>query len=491
MDVTTPEQAAAVLRRRPPSVRGTLLAALDHWLILARHEKAPEADWLEHLLSVADSDPWRRGVRAAREHNDRQEMEKLAREVDTTSQPPEALFVLEKGLAQRGASDAALALLRRGQQAFPGDFWINFDLGIALRHCHPPQNEEAIRFLTVALALRPKSEGVRVNLAYTLARAGRLDEAIIAYRLAIGVKPDYGQVYLYLGLALADNGQLDEGIAACRRAGELKPDDGNAYFNLGTLLNRAGRVDEAAAAYRRAIELVPDDAESHCSLAFVLRDQGKFTEALIALERGHELGSGRKNWPYPSAEWVKQCRRQIELDARLPAFLRGEVQPADAAERDEYAQICYARKRYVAAARLFAQGRNVDPKSAAELEGSDRYRAACAAALAGCGRGDDAGQLDNKELAGWRNQALEWLRADLNAYRKLLPLRNPKERHRLQERLWVWQSDPALAGLRDATLDARVSAAEQESCKQLWREVQALLARAGTAEFRGPASPAP
>ena len=83
MDATTPDQAAAVLRRRPPSVRSTLLAALDHWSILASHEKAPEAAWLKQVLALADSDPWRQGVRAAREENDRQEMEKLASEVDT------------------------------------------------------------------------------------------------------------------------------------------------------------------------------------------------------------------------------------------------------------------------------------------------------------------------------------------------------------------------------------------------------------------------
>ena len=153
---------------------------------------------MKQVLSVADSDPWRQGVRAAREKNDRQEMEKLAREVDTAGQPPEALFVLEMGLAQRGATEAALALLRRAQQAFPGDFWINHDLGMALRDCHPPQYEEAIRFLTVAVALRPDSEGVRVNLGNTLARAGRLDEAIVACRQAIGLKPDYSMAHFSL-----------------------------------------------------------------------------------------------------------------------------------------------------------------------------------------------------------------------------------------------------------------------------------------------------
>ena len=50
--------------RRPRPVRATLLAALDHWLILASHEKAPEAAWLKQVLALADSDPWRQGVRS-------------------------------------------------------------------------------------------------------------------------------------------------------------------------------------------------------------------------------------------------------------------------------------------------------------------------------------------------------------------------------------------------------------------------------------------
>ena len=62
-----PEEAARALRAGPGRVRATLLAALDHWLILANHEKAPEAAWLKQVLALADSDPWRQGVRCARE----------------------------------------------------------------------------------------------------------------------------------------------------------------------------------------------------------------------------------------------------------------------------------------------------------------------------------------------------------------------------------------------------------------------------------------
>jgi serine/threonine-protein kinase len=236
---------------------------------------------------------------------------------------------------------------------------------------------------------------------------------------------------------------------------------------------------------------MPDHAESHCNLGLALWRQGEFTQALIALERGHELGSRRKDWPYPSAQWVSVCRRKIELEGRLAAVLRGEAQPADADERGAYAHLCYEKKRYVAAAGFFSQDLNSDPKSADDLEWSHRYRAARAAALAGCGRGNDAGQLDDNERVRWRKQALQWLRADLKAYGELLPVSNPKERQRLQVGLRSWQSEPALAGLRDATAVAHLSAAEQESCKQLWAEVRALLAKAGTAGSRGSDSPVP
>ncbi len=257
----------------------------------------------------------------------------------------------------------------------------------------------------------------------------------------------------------------------------MKPDDGDAYYNLGTSLINMGRVDEALAPLRRAIDLMPDHAESHCNLGHALWKLGEFTQALIPLERGHELGSRRKDWRYPSAQWVKVCRRRIELDGRLAAVLRGEAQPADADERDAYAHLCYEKKRYVAAARFFSQGLTADPKPADDLEDCHRYQAACAAALAGCGRGDDAAQLDGPERVRWRKQALDWLRAELKAHGELLPVSKPDERRRLQAWLRSWQSDQALADLRDATTVTHWSAAEQESCKQLWAEVQALLAK--------------
>jgi serine/threonine protein kinase/Flp pilus assembly protein TadD len=311
-----PELAGRALARRPAGVRAPLLAALDHWLILANCEEAPEAAWLKQVLSVADSDPWRQRVRSARAKNDLEAMEKLARDVDTAQQPPEALSVLARGLQQRGASAATLALLRRAQEACPADFWINHDLGMAFRDCQPPRHEEAIRFLTVAAALRPDSHGVRCHLGSALIDAGRRDEAAVAYCQAIELKADCSMAHYGLGSALGERGHLEAAIVACRRAIELKPDHARAHYGLGTFLYRMCRLDAAVAALRNAIALEPDHAESHCNLGLALHSQGKLAQALISLERGHELGSQRKDWHYPSAEWVRECRRQLEVAGR-------------------------------------------------------------------------------------------------------------------------------------------------------------------------------
>jgi eukaryotic-like serine/threonine-protein kinase len=55
------------------------------------------------------------------------------------------------------------------------------------------------------------------------------------------------------------------------------------------------------------------------------------------------------------------------------------------------------------------------PQLAEDLRAGRRFNAACAAALAGCGRGDDGARLTEPELTALREQAREWLQLDLTA----------------------------------------------------------------------------
>jgi serine/threonine-protein kinase len=191
--------------------------------------------------------------------------------------------------------------------------------------------DRAIAAYRRAIALQPDLAEAHCNLGVTLDHLGRLDEAVAAYRRAVALKPGLITAQFNLGLVLTVQARLDEAVAAFRKVIALKPDYPMAHYDLGRALGMQGRQTEAAAAYRRAIALKPDYAEAHCNLGDCLLRQGKFTRALAALKRGHELGSRRRDWPYPSARWVRECRRLKQLAGRLPALLADSVRPAGAA----------------------------------------------------------------------------------------------------------------------------------------------------------------
>jgi hypothetical protein len=98
----------------------------------------------------------------------------------------------------------------------------------------------------------------------------------------------------------------------------------------------------------------------------------------------------------------------------------------------------------------------------------------CVAALAGCGQGADAAKLDEKERARLRRQALDWLRADLTAWGKLLDKQPEKARAAVQQALRHWQEDSDLAGVRGDGL-TRLPEAELQPWQQLWVDVERML----------------
>jgi serine/threonine protein kinase len=187
--------------------------------------------------------------------------------------------------------------------------------------------------------------------------------------------------------------------------------------------------------------------------------------------------------PLDPANWLDDLRLWVGLagtglDFRLSAVLSGEAPPASDAERIELARLCCGKGLLGSAARLFEDAFTGSPALAQDFKKGPRSLAARAAALAGCGRGEEAARLDEKQRAHWRKQALAWLRADLALYTKLLEGGTPEDRMTVARYLQHWQANPDLAGIRDAAAVARLPADEQQACMTLWPEVEALLARA-------------
>jgi serine/threonine-protein kinase len=379
-------------------------------------------------------------------------------------------------LHDQGKLPEAAAEFRRAIDIDPKDARAHHNLGGALHE--QGRREEAAAEFRRAIDLDPKLAGPHNGLGLILSEKGQLPEAAAEFRQAIALDPKLARPHHNLGKILGKQGKAEEAAAEFRQAIALDPTDADAHYNLGNALYHQGQWDDAAAAYRQALRLKEDFAEAHCNLGVILQRQGKLREALAELRRGDELGSGRPGWPYPSKEWVRQCQRLLDLDARLADILAGKARPVGAAEQVEFAGLCALKKRYAEASRFYAEAFAAKTHLADDLRAGHRYNAACYAALAAAGQGEHPGKLDETEQARWRHRALAWLRDDLAAWTKVIETGPPQARATMQGKLKHWQADSDLAGVRDKAALQKLPAQEQEDWRRFWQEVAALRDRA-------------
>ncbi len=381
---------------------------------------------------------------------------------------------LGNALRDKGRLDEAMAEYRQAIALDPKLALAHNNLGNALRD--KGRLDEAMAEYRQVIALDPKLAQPHNNLGNALRDKGRLDEAMAKYRQAIALDPKLALAHTNLGVALADKGLLDEAIAEWRQAIALDPKYAPAHYNLGNALADKGRLDEAMAEYRQAIALDPKFAEAHCNLGHVLRRQGRFDEAAAYLRKGHELGSKQPGWRYPSAQWLRVTEREAALAGKLPAILTGKAKPANPGEAVTLASMCQQpyQKRYAASARLYADAFAAQPRLAPQ----HRYNAACSAALAAAGQGEDARALPDRVMAMFRRWALGWLRDDLAAYTKLAEKNDPKVNQSIQQTLAHWRRDPDLASVRDPQALDHLPEDERAAWQALWRDVDELAKRA-------------
>ncbi len=416
-------------------------------------------------------------------------------------------------LMRAGDHDGAVAEFQRVIELDPESSFARYGLGLALAAAH--DREGAVTVFKFALRLDPNGYGAREELIKALAPLGRLEEARAAWGAALKFNPPnhfawygYAELCLYLGrdedyrrnrrtllkyfgdtadlvvaertgracLLLPDSGaSLEGGAALADRAVAAGPTHGYYGFFLATkglAEYRRGHIDAAIDALQQAGARNVWMPVTRPVLAMALHRVGRTKEAQEALAAAVES----YDWDEAKADnqdaWIGHIlRREAEelIVPNLAAFLKGEYQPKDNKERLELAGYSRFRMRYLSAARLYADALAADPNSA------DCFNAACCAARAGCGDGVDAKNLDEKERAGWRGQALTWLRAELVMLKTRVESAQPEERKQAAETLRRWRKDAALSGLRDAGDLAKLPADEQETCKKLWADVQALL----------------
>jgi eukaryotic-like serine/threonine-protein kinase len=427
-------------------------------------------------------------------------------------------------LQAQGRLDEAIPCYRQAVQLDPDYAWAHHHLASALRI--KGLLDEAYEHCQQAIRLDPNNTEVLACLVGVLLRQGRRQEAVDAWRKVLDGNPanreawfGYAELHLFLGQqeeyrrirrALLDRFGATESQYIAEPVGRaclLLPGTVDELRRAAALIERAeaakGSTPEwiyrfvllakGLAEYRQgrwasAISLMQGEASKvlwpvpHLILAMAQHRQGQKTQARNTLA----LAVSAYDWSAARADnrdvWISHIlRREAEalILPNLPAFLEGKYQPRDNDERLALLGVCQFKDLRGAEAGLYAAAFAADPRLAKDLKVGCRYRAACAAALAGCGDGADGAKLSEEERARWRKQARVWLRADLDARANQLEEGPAAERAKVQQTLAAWRVDPGLAGLRDPDALERLPPAERQDCRALWSELDDRLEHAG------------
>ena len=280
-------------------IAAAVLPALDDWVAVRSVGNSEAATRrLIDLLQAADSDPWRQQMRVALVRQDWPALEDLARSPDLDRQPAATLSFLSAALRTNGKFLLEGTVLRRAQEKFPADYWINFRLGVDLLWLQDPEDvRDGIGYLRAAVALRPRSDRSIMNLGAGYYFLGQYDQALSCYRRAIELKPDSTNSYLSLGSLLEVKGQNEDAIAAYEQAIKCKPDYSTPCAVLAMILcncpeSRLRNPHRAAELANKAVELEPQASNNWTALGIARYRLGEWEAARTAFEKSLQLGTG-------------------------------------------------------------------------------------------------------------------------------------------------------------------------------------------------------
>jgi hypothetical protein len=211
-----------------------------------------------------------------------------------------------------------------------------------------------------------------------------------------------------------------------------------------------------------------EELDSH----FEVRWRHKVAKRVLA----NEVVAGRMSL----REAAGYFRRLEEANPCFRAPPPGEERPLGENVLDAVWDLFAQQGRFAAAARWYAEVFTAHPHLLAGPPTGHRYYAAWAAVLAGCGHGQDPTDLDEESCAGFRNQALGWLRAELEVHRRLLEAHPERTRGWVAGSLTRWLRAPYFAAVRAPDALTRLPEDERRAWQELWEEVEALRQRADT-----------
>ena len=458
---------------------------------------------------LADANPTDTGFQneLAHSHNN------IGNLLSRTGKPAEALKAHELALAiKQRLADANPSVTAFQSSLAASHNNIGDVLGIA------GKSAEALKAHERALAIRqkladanPSIIGFQSDVAkshnhvgYLLSIQGKPAEALKSFNSALSILRKLAEANptvteFQTGLALSHNNvgsmlgeiepvaalkSFESALAICQKLVREHPESpdfpstlGMSLHNLAELDLNAKRYEEARVRLREAVKwqrkaLAINPAEptyrrflaSH--LTILISAARRLGDPQGVAEAERELANLRDSDPAMKS-----------IDARLAAIIKGDQTPKDNSYRLRLARRAYDKALHTTATRLWAEALEANPRLGDNPQAGHRYSAACAAALAGCGKGKDDPPPDDASRVKLRRHALGWLEAELDAWSKILESGPPQARQSAASTLKHWKEDPDLVGIRDEDSLAKLPDQERAVFEQLWKEVDGLLAK--------------
>jgi tetratricopeptide (TPR) repeat protein len=456
------EAVAEVVRQS--AVRAEIVAALDGWASITpdRSRRA----WLLAVARGADPHPTRDRLRQPELWQNGAQLTRFVQESKVAELSPQLATAL--GRVARESGGDAVALLSAAQARFPQDFWLNRELGWALYQVH--RSDEALSYYRAALALRPKTSAVHNGIGAVLHDMGRMDEAIGHLQEALRLDPENVTALTNLAHSLNAKGQMDKAIGHLQQAVRIEPKSAFRHSNLGLALRDKGRLDEATEHFQQALGIEPRSALYHHNLGMAVWGNGRLDDGIVHLQQAVNIEP--KSALYHGNLGIA-LRDKGRLDDAIGHFQQAlSIDPTFALIHDNLGLAMRYKGRLDEAITHFQQAVRLNPRLViAQTDlGTSLYDVARDAVRAADSQGSDDARLGEPARADKRRQALDWLRALLELTTKLQIDRTAEG-----QSLTTWQTDPALASVREPAALVKLPDAERQQWQRFWADVGAQV----------------
>jgi tetratricopeptide (TPR) repeat protein len=287
------------------------------------------------------------------------------------------------------------------------------------------RGRESLESVRRALELAPDDAQAWHVLARIELSRGRRRAQLEAARRCVEADPQSIAMSQALGKSLFFTDLVEEALPLYERflvqdvdsvtSEEERLEESDHWLKYGLMLSRIGDHAAGAEALRTALRFDPSNPYAHCNLAMALEEAGDFAGARTHYLRGHELGSARPNWSFPTEAWAESAERLQNLASHFEAFENAEWQPDADLDAYLFAVAAGRSQHHRLAVRAYEAALVQVPHLAAEA--GAEYRRSLASSAAAASLLED---LDDAERIAHARRALDWLNEEHEHWRALL-----------------------------------------------------------------------